>query len=147
VGLVAAALALVACYRDADPPAQPATPPCSPAPAPAKPLGAYDQLDRRLAPVLAGVPSLQQVADTADCPKIAAALRAFGAEHGADLDDIEKLTEQLDEAERMDFESEHEADIKRIDAMVKTVMHSCGSDHDVTQALAVAGFRRKKAGP
>ena len=125
-----AAVVLVACTHD-DPPAQPHQP------------TTYEQLEQKLAPVLAVLGPLQQLADASDCAKLAAALRKFGDEHGVELEDVEKLRAQLSDADRLDFENAHDADAKRMTAMIHTAERNCPHDDDVRAGLSVAGFRRK----
>ena len=142
--LVAGVVLLVACYRDADPPVQP-TPAAAPKPAPA-PTG-YELLESKLAPVIADLPKLEAVVTTAECPKIAAALRAFGAAHGADIDDIGALRAKLTPEDTQELDDKHGADATRVRAVVESSMRSCGNDLDVIHALDVAGFRRKTPAP
>ena len=135
---------VAACYRDAEPPPQQPThvvepPPPSPT--------VYEQLESKLAPMLADLPEVEAVIQTGDCPKIAAALRTFGAAHAADIDDIGALRDKLTPEDKQEFDEQHAADGTRVRALVDSTLTACKRDDDVRKALDVAGFRRKKAAP
>ena len=129
-----AALMIAACYRDASLP-----------PSPPFQETAADRLEKRIGPVLVALDALEKSVAGADCPTIAAKLRAFGADHAADMDEIEQMRAELSPDDLRSYEAAHVNDGQHIKEMVDEILRSCHDDNDVHAALDVAGFVRKPA--
>jgi hypothetical protein len=112
------------------------------------PRAAYAELEARLPPILDAMNRLAEsiAAAPGDCPKIAAAIRSFGARYAADISDLWALRGKLTDEELDRWNHDHEEDAERFDAVLGSI-GSCRADPGVEAALDTAGFSKTKSSP
>jgi len=110
------------------------------------PRTAYTELEVRLPALLGAMQRLatELTVSDGDCPQVAAALRRFGARHGASLVELFALRAKLTPREVERWEYEHDDDAKQVKKVFgETVTLSCANDGEVKAALQIAGFHSK----
>ena len=76
-----------------------------------------------------------------DCREIASTLRKWGSVWAVELQATAELKAKLTPVERERYEEDHDKDDVHV-VPVLAVQGLCPNDHDVEEALKLAGFRR-----